>query len=447
MKKIFHKSLLMLVLTGTLLIASCKKFVDLGGPPTQVLSEDAFKTDASATSVVLGLYVFAASQAPTMSNMTTFHTGVSADELRYNAADVNVLEFANNGLLNTNIVVNTNNTISGLNASTTLTPAVKNQLTGEAKFMRAYAYFYLTNLYGGVPLVLKDDSFYAENAVLPRSAVEQVYQQILADLIDAESKLDATYQGTFRGRVNKHAASALLARVYLYLKDYQNAEVQATKVITATGYGMPAPSVNFQNSSTEIIFQLANATGVTTFGSTYVTGATVVPTYSLADRVYTSFEVAPPAAATDLRRSNWVAPKTISGTTYYAITKYRVSSGSGNEYLVVLRLAEQYLIRAEARALQTIPNLTGAKTDLDVVRTRAGLGGLSSTLNQTQMLAAVESERVHELFGEYGHRWLDLKRTNRAEAVLAPIKSGWQPTDVLFPIPQSQILLNPSLGN
>lgn len=449
MKTIFNKHIFSAaILAGSLLSTSCEKFVELGAPPTQVLLDDAFRTDASARSVVLGLYVSGIGNLGT----TTFYSGMAADDLQYNAADAGLLEFANNGLLNTNsyvnnlwgslyqLVKNTNNAIFGLERSTTLTPAVKDQLLGEAKFMRAYTYLYLVNLYGDVPLHVLSDLEVFDQASLGRTAADIVYGQIITDLIDAESKLPTAYEGTFRARVNKHAASALLARVYLYRNDWEKAESQATKVLQATEYGLPATTSNFTNTSNEVIFQIANLNGVTTFGATYITVANVIPAYTLPDAAYNSFETTP---TVDSRKTNWTAPKTVSGKAYYAITKYKVSSGTGNEYHIVLRLAEQYLIRAEARANRN--NLSGAKEDVDAIRTRAGLAGLSASLTQTQLLTAIETERLHEFFGELGHRWFDLKRTNRATAVLSPIKANWQATDVLFPIPNAQILLNNNL--
>lgn len=454
MKKTY-KELIVIGITGVILsLSACEKFVELGAPPTQVSYEDAFATDASAQSVVLGLYVSAAGNInnANMSSMTTFYPGISGDDLQYNATDATTLEFANNSLLNTNsavsnlwsnlyqLIKNTNNAIAGLDASTSLTANIKNQLVGEAKFMRAYTYFYLVNLYGDVPLALENDNEVFENAQLPRASVEQVYMQIIEDLRDAEDKLGAAYQGTFRARVNKHAASALLARVYLYRGDYANAELFSTKVLTTADYQLPDPAVSFENDSQEIIFQIANLTGVTTFGANYITSANVVPAYTLPEAVYNSFESTP---TVDLRQSNWISAKAVSDQVYYAITKYKLASGTGNEYHVVLRLAEQYLIRAEARAQQG--DLAGAKADLDALRSRAGLIALGDNLSQAQLIRAVEQERLHELFGEYGHRWLDLKRTNRADEVLSAIKENWQPTSVLFPIPQGQIVLNPSL--
>ncbi|MCX2584322.1 RagB/SusD family nutrient uptake outer membrane protein [Pedobacter sp. MR22-3] len=452
MKKTFQKLIYKAMIVGTVLtVSSCSKFVELGAPPTQILFEDAFKTDASANSAILGIYSLSSAANNGFLTHALFYPGISGDDLQYNGTDANVQEFAKNALLNTNGFVNTtwsttynliknaNNAISGLNASTTLTPATKSQLLGEAKFLRAFFYFELVNNFGDVPLPLKDDYSAFENAVLPRTPAAQVYAQIVKDLTEAQAALPAAYVGTFRGRANKHAASALLARVFLYQKDYLNAEAQASSVIGSGTYSLPGPDVSFINNSNEIIWQIGNATGVSVLGSSYVTLATVIPNYTLSEATYQSFE-----SATDLRRTNWVTPKTISGKTYYGISKFKVGSGTGNEYNVALRFAEQYLIRAEARAQQN--NLSGAKTDLDAVRTRAGLAGVSATLTQAQMLTAIEQERKVELFGEWGHRWFDLKRTDRANAVLGALRpTTWKTTSVLYPVPQAQIIINTNL--
>lgn len=453
MKKTYKNFLYISLIVGTVLtVSSCKKFVELGAPPTQILFADAFKTDASAQSVVMGIYSLASAGTNAFLTHTTFYPGISSDDLQYNGTDANIQEFSRNALLSTNsfvsttwsniypLIKNANNAISGITESTTLTPATKAQLLGEAKFLRAYFYFYLVNLYGDVPLPLKDDYSAFDNAVLARSTSAQVYAQIVKDLTEAQAALPVAYVGTFRGRINKHAATSLLARVYLYQKDYANAEAQATQVISSGTYSLPAPELAFINNSNEIIWQIANITGVTVAGTSYVTAATAIPNYSLADGTYQSFE-----STTDLRRTNWTAPKTLGGKTYYAITKYKVGSGTGNEYNVAIRFAELYLIRAEARA--QLNNLGGAKTDLDVVRQRAGLTGISATLTQAQTIAAVEQERKVELFGEWGHRWFDLKRTSRADAVLGALRpTTWKATSVLYPIPDAQRQINTALS-
>ncbi len=109
---------------------------------------------------------------------------------------------------------------------------------------------------------------------------------------------------------------------------------------------------------------------------------------------------------------------------------------------MVLRLAEMFLIRAEAIARGNQGNLSTAIDDLNAIRHRAGLEYLPNTLNKEQVIAAVEQERQVELFAEWGHRWLDLKRTNRASVVLKtiPVKQPWEGDyQLLYPIPVEEI--------
>jgi len=106
-------------------------------------------------------------------------------------------------------------------------------------------------------------------------------------------------------------------------------------------------------------------------------------------------------------------------------------------------LAEQYLIRAEARAEKN--NLNGAIDDLNMIRERAGLSPLLPSSDQSQVLAAVAQERRIELFAEWGHRWLDIKRTKTADQILGPIKSLWKSTAQLYPIPTLEIQTDPNL--
>ena len=113
------------------------------------------------------------------------------------------------------------------------------------------------------------------------------------------------------------------------------------------------------------------------------------------------------------------------------------------ENSVILRLSEIYLIRAEARLMQG--NTGNAKEDLNIIRRRAGLIDNSSNI-QSEIADAILKERRVELFLEYGNRWFDLKRTQRADAVLGAFKPGdWQSTDALYPIPLDEIRKAPQL--
>jgi hypothetical protein len=351
-------------------------------------------------------------------------------------------------------IYTTNAAIEGLQASATLSTAIKNQLTGEAKFLRAFIYFYLVNYFGDVPLATT--TAYAATSLLPRSPATIVYQQIISDLKDAKDLLATDYSVSKdeRTRANAWAATALLARVYLYTSDWANAEAQATAVINNTGdYTLAAAAdlnTVFLANNREAILQLQdinidNFLFATQEGNTFIPpDPTINPNYILTDQLLAAFE------PDDLRRINWVDSNDFSGsgTFYYYPHKYKVRETTPDnitEYYVLLRLAEQYLIRAEARAQQSNPD--GALADVNMIRLRANLLPLSDpSISKEQLLAAIAQERRVEFFAEWGHRWFDLKRTGQADAVLGPIKPQWKETAKLFPIPLSEIEIDPNLS-
>jgi hypothetical protein len=126
------------------------------------------------------------------------------------------------------------------------------------------------------------------------------------------------------------------------------------------------------------------------------------------------------------------------------VRKYGTASEDNNN-IVLIRLAEMYLIRAEARAqLGRQAGATGAVADLNVLRTRAKAAAITTTV-QADVLLAVERERVYELAFE-GHRWYDLVRTGRAQAVMSAFSPNWNSRYELWPIPQSEIQQNPTLS-
>jgi hypothetical protein len=160
-------------------------------------------------------------------------------------------------------------------------------------------------------------------------------------------------------------------------------------------------------------------------------------------RVYLTSSIVSSFEAGDQRRQKWIDSITYQSVKYYYPGKYKNATTTISEYYMVLRIAEQYLIRAESNA--NLNNLTDAVNDIDVVRNRAGLPGLPSNLTQSQVLTAIEQERRVEFFGEWAHRWFDLKRTGRVKAVLSPLKPNFLDTDLLYPIPVNELLYNPSL--
>jgi hypothetical protein len=303
--------------------------------------------------------------------------------------------------------------------------------------MRAWYYFALVNFFGNVPLMVNTDAI--NNAKMPRDTTSNVYAQIEKDLVEAKALLTTTYPSAERARANKNVVSALLAKVYFYQSKWQQAEAEATAVISSGTYSLTTSLANvFLNNSNETIWQvsLANTTTPQTImGSDWLpSGAT--PNVVLYDTLANTFE------ANDQRKVNWTKSITYLSKNYYYPFKYKVkTTTTGTEYPILFRLGELYLTRGEARAQQN--NLTGAQQDLDAVRNRAGLLNTTAA-TQPQLLAAFEHERWVELFTE-GDRWFNLKRTKKAPAVLSIIKPAWQDFQQLYPIPQQDISANPNL--
>jgi hypothetical protein len=453
-----NKSRIVLILPIILLLflLSCKKFVEVDPPKTELVNSVVFSNDASAKSAMDGVYSRMMSSNGFASGASlgiTFLCGGSSDELINYSTAANSIEFYSNSLQPTNgtllslwnepfqLIYSANSILEGLNNAPNVSAPIKSELIGEAKFIRAFCYFYLINLFGDVPLHLATD--YRITSIASRSPKEQVYQQIISDLKDAQNHLknDYSFSNGERVRPNMWAATALLARVYLYTVDWSNAEAQATAVISNTVMYDTVSLSNgvFNKNSKEAIWQLMpNQPGFNTNEGRYfiLTSAPTIATMN--SQLLSAFDT------TDNRRINWVKSVTVASNVYNFPFKYKIQSGATlSEYSMVLRFGELYLIRAEARAQQN--NLTDAKNDLNVIRKRAGLQN-TTAITQSELLEAIMKERQVELFAEWGHRWLDLKRSNKANAVMSTIKgSNWQNTDVLYPIPLQEIQNNSSI--
>jgi hypothetical protein len=269
-----------------------------------------------------------------------------------------------------------------------------------------------------------------------------VYSQIINDLLDAKNLLPADYITTERVRPNKWTAAALLSRCFLYTNQWQNASLEANAIIASGTYSLE-PDLNnvFLNSSTEAIWQLLPVRpGFNTYEGLEIlpTSPFSYPTYLVTTSLRGSFENG------DNRKTSWINSRVYNNDTLYFLFKYKIPNGTIlTEYYMVFRLAEQYLIHAEAA--QNLNNIADAQADINIIRSRAGLGNtLANDIPSLKL--AIEQERRTELFCEWGHRWYDLKRTGRANNILASIKGvTWQSTDVLWPVPQQEINLNPAL--
>lgn len=459
-----------LLLCGVLLVlasASCKKFLEVDFPKQLTKSELVFTSDVSATSAMYGVYSTLygnASFADGTDNSLTALTSLSSDELITDGqTNQTTVQFGENALQTDNnkvlplwksmyqAIYQCNAVLAGLNTSAGVSSATKNQLRGEALFVRAFCNFYLVNLFGDVPLVLTTD--YETNAAMKRSSSTALYAQIKADLLEAQSLISENYPSkdiftpAERIRPNKATATALLARVYLYTENWAEAETQATTLINNTALYELDQSSNlsgvFGANSKEAIWQLKpfyNGT-YTNEGYFYAVNDIAQVSNVLRPTLVNAFEELP---LPDRRKTNWIKTITAGAASQSRPLKYKNFDDSGfpAEYSMIFRLAEQYLIRAEARA--QLDKIIAARDDINAIINRAGLQNTGAS-TKAQLLTAIEQERRVELFVEWGHRWFDLKRWGRAQAVLGPIKPGFTASDEFYPIPQSEINKNPNL--
>ena len=436
----------------------CKKFVEIPPPVTQLGAPSVFSNSAAATAALTAIYSEMQNESFNMSSSC----GLLSDELtNYSTSSITNIQKYTNSLKASNnsgpwnraysYIFQANSIIEGVKENNGISLAVRQQLIGESKFIRAFWIFYLANLYGDVPLVTSTD--YTVNKTIARTLKADVYVQIIKDLKEAEIALNSKYVNasdtvvtTDRVRPTKWAAKALLARVYLYTGDYANAVTYASEVINNTELFALAPELKavFLANSQEAIWQLAVPLPTfinTADGAGFILIST--GTLAISPELMNSFE------AGDSRKAEWVGSFTGTAppiTTYYFPYKYKVrQSDVVTEYTMVLRLAEQYLIRSEALvALGT--DIPGAIADLDTIRSRAGLPHYSGSMNKDSLLSAVLHERQTELFTEWGHRWFDLIRTKKINSVMGipgnvcQMKGGiWSSNWQLFPIPQSEI--------
>lgn len=361
----------------------------------------------------------------------------------------------------------------------------RKQLAGEALFIRAYHYFNLVRLYGGVFLVHTPISA-AEAKTINRSSVDDIYKLIETDLKFATTNLSAAKFAAIPtaniGRANQWAAKALLGKVYLTLNKKTEAATLLQDVVTNSGYSLQSSYANVFSTTTEmnseILFTVrykAGGLGLgSPFGNSFAalnSGSTIIngsgqgfntPTADL-NLAYTT---------ADLRKATNIATFGTGNAAVLYARKYLspvVLSGDGESDWPIIRFADVQLMLAEAQGF------TPASIALiNAVRTRAGLTVLPTTVNSVQTFEeALANERRLE-FAFENHRFFDLIRFNKTMTTikaadvlknhfakeyslhysrypvplltLAELQANVTPEKLLLPIPQREIDTNPALG-
>jgi len=479
MKKIY----ILLVACAFLTMASCKKA--LQEKPYSILTNANFYQNANdAQSALIG--VFSQLQPQAYYQRTVYIIGeLSGDDLiplltqNQERIDMYKVQYTSSNIEINNWYTNSYKLISRANDVIANVPGItmdvptKNNILGNAMFLRAMAYFDLVNSFGDVPLILKPVVSTTDPNLFPtRTAASVVYNQIITDLKYAEANCytEPNIVTANKGEVSSGAASALLARVYLQRAsttyaasdDNTNALAECNKVINSGVYKlMPNYSdvfnwdLKYYPSQTEVIFAVQ-------FGlnNTSTTQNITVRMFSPASLGGSGSFVANPYLmyktydVNDVRKAWNVADNVNGVATTPFIYKYRDSQwvkGSNNSRMnwIVLRYADVLMMQSEA-----MNNINAADpnkfTGLNAVRARAGLSAaqmlnLTNTPTQSAFVDTLVRDRLRELCIE-GHRRWDLIRLGRFASVEQAVNGFTvNPNQFLLPLPQTEIDANPKL--
>ncbi|MGX5816766.1 RagB/SusD family nutrient uptake outer membrane protein [Chitinophaga lutea] len=461
-------------LIALIVFQACERFVDVDPPIDQLVKKKVFDSNENAAAAMTGLYGTLMRQDLSLSYYLPLYTGMYSDELEYKQSSVPLMSLYNynqdpreapsNNIWSSlfNLIYQANAILEGLSQSR-VSEAVGRQLRGEALFMRAFCYLYLLQLYGPVPVVTATD--YTVNSRMPRAPATEAYARIREDLLESRTLLtekyvaaNATTVTAERIRPNVFTVQALTARTALLTGEWKNAEDAASAVIASNLYQLEAVPVVFKRTSREVIWQLELPLATTLY-NTYEANNFIMTYPPIPVSPFRSSTLSPLLTrsfdTTDLRGKQWIGSFTNVSVTpnvrYLFPAKYKSrTSAPVDEYTTPFRLAEMYLTRAEARAQQD--NLSGAISDLDRIRQRAGIlpiAGSMPGIGKAALLDSIMIERKRELFTEWGLRWFDIRRSPNfsriMQAVLAQKGITWDARRQLWPIPQNDIVNNNQL--
>jgi tetratricopeptide (TPR) repeat protein len=432
------------LLAIVLLASSCESFLDV--QPRESISDQSTIVDKiSAETALNGVYSALGSGSY---YGTTFQSigYLSGDNVQWTGSQSQVQEFINHRVSPENSTIagawvaiyNTinraNNVIAKVPQVTdpALTANIKNSIVGQALAIRGLAYFDLARTFGGVPIVLNPTISPLDNRGIGRATQQQTFEQALADFNAAEQLLPEI---TDRYRVTKNTVWALKSRCHLYQKEYQLAEEMATRLISNPDFGLlTSYGAFFQNDARgtkESVFEIFyNGTTEVNNHRNQWQPQSNGGTRQWAPNTQIASLLSTPATGGNRE----VLIKVDTQDRIYGDLYYR-QPGSDPSY--IFRVAEAYLIRAEARARQG--NLTGGYEDLNAIRSRSGLIPLESSTPES-LLLSIEDERRLE-FAFEADRWFDLVRSGRAEEVLG-ITEDFR---MLMPIPVDHLMADKSL--
>lgn len=435
---------------GALLLAACEDLIDVGYPSNQLGTPQVFEDVQTANAALAYLYSLARDRSVlTGGSGVGSYGGSYADELDCYYNDQNGhMDIYQNQLQETNTSIASiwkdsyqqiyyaNAVIYGVEQSAALSGGDKNRIKGEALLLRSLLYFYLQQLFGDIPYTTSVDYEYNRN--IGKTEASALLAQLEKDVTDAAALLGDDYRDAERIYPNRKAAQLLLARICLLQEEWLLAQETARTILQSPLYQYET-DINevFHKSGKHILWQLKpqNSGDATSEVTLYYFDNSAPHNYALTEDLMDAF------AGNDLRKQAWIATVTVNGQSWYRPYKYKNRANNTNECSIVFRLEEAYFIMAEALARQN--KVDEAIPYLNASRERAGLVPFTS-LPAEEFHEELRVEKRREFFAEFAHRFIDLKRWGRLDE-LSALKPNWEEYKHVWPLPQSELLMNPSL--
>jgi len=309
-----------------------------------------------------------------------------------------------------------------------ISDAERDQIIAEATVIRSLAFFDLARTWGNVTVVKEATKSPTQFDGTKQQSAAAVYQEAVSDILSVYDKLSAPSD---RVHVNQSVADALLARIYLYLEDWDKAVTYASRVIGNSYYSLvEIDDLLGAKQSSESVWELSYSSSFTNSQSSYWRSPNDGGRHEWGPSKEVVALLQDPEVG-GARKAFYKDYSTAQVPDYYVGTLYQ--SASNDDNVVIFRLAEAYLIRAEALTKKSSPDQDAALADLNVIRQRSNVPVVTASVSQQQLIQLIEDENRVE-FAIEPHRWFDLVRTGRAEAVL-----GVKAYQTRFPIPYTDI--------
>ena len=430
-----------------LLLTACEDLIEVKHPNNQLGTPQVFEDALTANAALGSLYAALRDQSVLSEGALL---GSYADNLDcYRQGDNGIMDVYHNLQHESNVptgmlweraykqVYYANSIIHGAENSSALSDNDKKRIKGEAIVVRSLIYFYMQQIFGDIPYTSSLD--YEYNRTIGKTEAAKLMEQLETDVREAVDMLEDNYRHAERIYLNRKAAQVLLVRIYLTRREWVLAEQTAGDIIKSPLYKFES-DINevFHKSGKHILWQLKpQRSGNPVSDATYYYFSGAAPhVYALTQDLVETFD------NDDLRKQLWMAEVTFNDNVWFRPNKYKNRANNTDEYSIIFRLEEACFIMAEALAKQN--RFDEALPYLNATRKRAGLTAFTS-LSGEDFIKELLAEKRREFFTEFGHRFLDLKRWGRLNE-LSALKPNWKEYKQVWPLPQSELLLNPNLN-